>query len=75
MSDYSTYDFIYHRPKPDTEFYEDKMLIFGHTPTITIDRNRPQIYKTKTYINIDCGCVFKGVLGCLELDTMKEYYV
>lgn len=34
-----------------------------------------RIYKNNNHIAIDCGAVFGGRLGCLCLDTMKEFYV
>ena len=56
-------------------------FIVGHTPTTIIEGwQRNQIYKKKydngmTLIDIDCGCAFDdGQLGCLCLETKKEYY-
>ena len=35
-----------------------------------------KIYRTESFIDIDCGCVYSGGrLGCLCLDTMEEIYV
>jgi serine/threonine protein phosphatase 1 len=66
--------------------YKNQLVIFGHTPTWymnlksgRVDTNiMPTIWFDPEYkdkIGIDCGCVFGGRLSCLELPTMKEYYV
>ena len=58
------------------QYYKDKYLVTGHTPTFNIDEK----YKNKIYINnnhiaIDCGAVYNGRLGCICLNTFKEFYV
>ena len=68
------------RPQQSDRFYSDKMLIFGHTPTLTYQQmhGRAEILFTDTYINIDCGAVFHeagGKLACLRLDDMEVFYV
>lgn len=66
---------------------KDKILVCGHTPTILQEDfpldNRPKqpgmIWHGEGIICVDCGAVFKrkfgGNLGCLNLDTMEEYYI
>ena len=72
---YELQDFLYGRPEPDSVYYPDKILVFGHTPTRVLCR-QDTIFRGGTFIDIDCGCVFKGGrLGCLCLDTLEEYYV
>lgn len=34
-----------------------------------------RFFRTDSFIDIDCGCVYTDVLGCLCLDTMEEIYV
>ncbi len=68
------------RPQQTDRFFDDKMLIFGHTPTLTYPQmhGRAEVFLTDTYINLDCGAVFKeagGRLCCLRLDDMKVFYV
>ncbi len=68
------------RPQQSDRFYPEKMLIFGHTPTLTYPQmhGRAEILFTDTYINIDCGAVFHeagGKLACLRLDDMEVFYV
>ena len=84
LPDYELFDLIFSRIDDDKwgeYYYDDKILIVGHTPTLIIDKEYTgKIYKREKIINIDCGCVFKyrnedTKLGCLRLEDMKEYYV
>lgn len=54
-------------------YFKDKTIVVGHAPTTEF--NKGQIYKTSTVINVDCGCAFDGKLGCLCLDTEREFYL
>lgn len=75
LDSYELQDLLFGRPKPDAVFDPDKLLVFGHTPTRILS-GRNSILRRETWIDIDCGCVFKGGrLGCLCLDTMEEFYV
>ena len=73
------------RVTPETELFDDKTVIFGHTPTIYFQGDQHlSIWHGKNRIGIDCGCAFDkiddgsrtfyGRLGCLRLDDMKEFY-
>lgn len=75
LEDYELQDYLFGRPAPEAVYYPDRILIFGHTPTRILGGG-DKIIRQKTWIDIDCGCVFKGGrLGCLCLDTMEEFYV
>ena len=75
LEDYELEDFLFGRPEPDAVYYRDQILIFGHTPTQVLGSGG-EILRRETWIDIDCGCAFKGgQLGCLCLDTMEEFYV
>ena len=64
-----------------------KCVIFGHTPTVYINGQKGKIIKYKKKntlgnkpsdffkIHIDTGNYLTGILGCLRLDDMKEFYV
>ncbi|MGM9566767.1 MAG: metallophosphoesterase [Clostridia bacterium] len=65
---------VWERPEPDQTFFPDKTVIIGHTPT-RIYHNKDEIFHTKHFIDIDCGCVYFGTLACLRLEDMKEYYI
>ena len=78
LHEYSDEDLIWSRLDYGMKYFDDKVTITGHTPTRNIDENdRPDyIYKGNNNIAIDCGCGFEGgQLGCICLDTMKEFYV
>lgn len=80
ISDYPIDALINARPQQSDRFFEDKTLIFGHTPTLTYPQmqGRAEVLFTDTYINVDCGAVFHeagGKLACLRLDDMKVFYV
>ncbi len=75
LDSYELPDFLFGRPNLNTTYYPDKTLVFGHTPTRILS-GKDEILQQGTWIDIDCGCVFKGgCLGCLCLDTMEEFYV
>ena len=58
------------------EFFSDKILVTGHTPTYMQGEDyRGMIYRRNGQIGIDCGAGESIALGCLCLNTGKEYYV
>lgn len=82
MEDYTPDEILWCHTKPDTVYFQDKLLICGHTPTPLLyaesgkSIDQVQFFHGKTFIDIDCGCVFpRGCLGCLCLDTMEEIYI
>ena len=79
LDDYEPDEILWCRPEEDTTYYPDKYAVFGHTPVQLLskgNRNAPaKIYRSGKSIDIDCGCVFSGRLGCLCLDTLEEIYV
>lgn len=64
---------------------KDNICIFGHIPTMELRKWNGQeressiwMNKSNTIIDIDCGAGYPkegGLLGCLRLNDMKEYYV
>lgn len=78
IEEYSLKELIWDRAEYDVQYYPDRYVITGHTPTMDIkDNPHPgYIYQANNHIAIDCGCCFPGGrLGCLRLDDMKEFYV
>lgn len=72
---YELLDFLFGSPEPETAYYPDKILVFGHTPTRLLC-GQDRIFRRETMIGIDCGCALEGGrLGCLCLDTLEEFYV
>ena len=77
LESYTPDEILWCRPESDTVYYEDKIVIFGHTPVQFLEPDTPaKIYRRGSLIDIDCGCAFPGGrLGCLCLDTLEEIYV
>ncbi len=80
LADYALEDLLFVRPTPESAYWPDRTLVFGHTPTWLLWQaaGRPpkdDIFRGPGFIDIDCGCSFGGRLGCLCLETMEETYV
>lgn len=76
---------VWYRERIKDENFNDLTIIHGHTPVF--NSNKPEqsennIFLSLDEINIDCGCAaidyhnnrYRGRLGCLRLEDMKEYY-
>ena len=69
-------DFIMGEPEYEKMYFEDAIIVTGHTPTGFIDPEYTgRIWKGNNNITIDYGAVFGNPLGCICLDTMEEIYV
>lgn len=69
-------EFIWGETNYDACYGENTRFITGHTPTHTIaPEYKGRIWQGNGHIAIDCGAAYGGRLGCLCLDTMKEFYV
>lgn len=76
LHEYHIRDFIWGRCDYSKQYYPDKFLVTGHTPTNNINKEyKGRIYQNNNHIAIDCGAVFGGKLGCICLDTLEEFYV
>lgn len=82
LADYHRDEIVWCRPEPNTVYFPDRCVVLGHTPTQLLygavghGSAQGKIYRTESFIDIDCGCVYPGGrLGCLCLDTMEEIYV
>lgn len=52
----------------ESSFKWEKIIVHGHTPT-------PEIETTEKRINLDTGCVFKGTLSAMEVNSGEVYQV
>lgn len=69
-------DFLVQEPEYDQVYFEDTIIVTGHTPTGFIDPSYAgKIWRGNNHIALDCGCVFGNPLGCICLDTGEEFYV
>lgn len=73
LFDYDDEDFFTEPLDFSKEYFKNKTIVVGHTPTTEF--NKGAIYQTSGACNIDCACAFDGRLGCLCLDTGREFYV
>lgn len=82
LADYGLNELVLGCPDPDGVYFEDRFLVFGHTPTGyfferegVLPQEKAGIFRKGRLIGVDCGCVFGGWLGCLCLDDFREFYV
>ena len=79
IDQYSPENFLYDEPVPGKPYFENRMMIVGHTPTMDISPDSlGKIFSSEYFINVNCGCLRHkdgGTLGCLCLDTMDEIYL
>lgn len=74
LSQYSSDDLLWARPKLDENYFDDIITVLGHTPTMHYGTMyKGKIIKTKTWINIDVGAGFGQEPVLLRLDDFKEY--
>lgn len=77
MDEYELEDFVWYRTDYEVPYFEDKIVVTGHTPTQYIPCNpRPgYIFKGNNHIALDCcACSRKGRLAGICLDTGEEFY-
>lgn len=69
------HDFIWERMDYSKTYYQNKLLVTGHTPTYFIDPAlEGKLYRKNNHIDIDCGAVYTGTLGCICLETLEPFY-
>ena len=71
--DYELQDLIFKSPDYDRIYFPDKILVTGHTPTLSF--NQGIVYQKNHHLSIDCGCVFGGKLAVCCLNTEEIYYI
>lgn len=75
MEDYMPEDLIYETLDPERAYFPDVTVIVGHVPTYTVaGAEKGKIYRGEGCILMDCGAAYDEPLGCLCLETGKEYY-
>lgn len=57
------------------KYYDNKTIIVGHNPTTTENGGDDRIFYGNGSIDIDCGAMRGGRLGCLRLEDKKEFYI
>lgn len=68
-------ELLWARPTMDTQYFDDAVVIFGHTPTEFFgEQYRGKAIKTKSWICIDTGAATGNKPMLLRLDDLKEFY-
>lgn len=77
IEEYSLKNLVWDRVDYDMQYFEDTIVVTGHTPTQYIKGNQKpgRIYKHLNHIAIDCGCGMPGGrLAAICWETGEEYY-
>ncbi len=77
IEDYTLNELTWARPDFNEKYYEDTIVVTGHTPTQFIEENPNPgfIFRKNNHIVIDCGAhIPGGRLAAICLDTGEEYY-
>lgn len=77
LTDYSLQELIWDRADYTTKYFDDTLVVTGHTPTQLIEGNdRPGfIFRKNNHIAIDCGACYQGGrLAAICLETGEEFY-
>lgn len=76
LSDYEPDELLLMRPTLDTAYFNDALVVFGHTPTHYIDnRFEGKAIRTPSWICIDTGSSVGNTPMLLCLDNMEEFYL
>lgn len=76
LDEYKLEEVIFKAPDYNRIYFEDKYLVSGHKPTVSIDKKQKgRIIEMNRHIAIDCGCVFGLNLGVYCLNTGEKWYI
>lgn len=74
LSQYAQDDFLWTWTSLETDYYDEIITVFGHTPTLTYgEEYTGKILKTRTWIDIDVGAGFGQEPVLLRLDDFEEF--
>lgn len=69
-------EFIAGEAEYEKQYFDDRILVTGHTPTSLInEKYAGRIYSKNNHLAIDCGAAFGGRLACVCLDTQDMFYI
>jgi len=76
LEDYTARELLWTRPTKYDKYFDDKITVFGHTPTVFYDKKNPgRAYFTPTWIDIDTGVAAGFAPMLLRLDDMETFYL
>ena len=74
LDEYSQNDLVWIRPGIEEDYWNDRLVILGHTPTQYYGR-KGKAFVTPTWIDIDTGAASGGSPMLLRLNDLAETYV
>ncbi len=74
LDEYSADDLLWTRPGPDDRYWDDRLVILGHTPTQYFGCEKGRMLVTDTWADIDTGAAGGGGPMLLRLDDMYPFY-
>ena len=76
LSQYAQDDFLWTWTSLETDYFDEIITVFGHTPTLTYgEEYTGKILKTRTWIDIDVGAGFGQEPVLLRLDDFEEFRI
>lgn len=76
LEEYELHEMIFEAPDYSKVYFEDKILVTGHRPTLSLKGpDKGKILCTNNHIAIDCGCVYGGKLAVMCLNNGKKWYI
>lgn len=73
FDEYSQNDLVWTRPDIEEDYWNDRLVILGHTPTQYYGK-KGKAFVTPTWIDIDTGAGAGGSPMLLRLDDLAEFY-
>ena len=77
IDEYSLHDLVWTRADYDKQYFEDTIVVTGHTPTQCIEENPNPgyVFRKNNHIAIDCGAYYPdGRLAAICLETGEAFY-
>ena len=73
LDEYSEEEIVWTRPGPEERYWEDRLVILGHTPTQYFGE-KGRMFSTDTWLDINTGAAGGGSPMLLRLDDLQEFY-
>ena len=73
LDEYSMDDLVWTRPGPEDRYWEDRLVILGHTPSRYYGTGN-RMFVTDTWIDIDTGAAGGGSPMLLRLEDLRPFY-
>ena len=76
LDEYEPDELLVERPGLDDRYFEDAVVIFGHTPTEYYGMaNQGRMLRTDTWLDIDTGAAMGNSPMLLRLEDEREFYI